>query len=209
MTHDNGSAVWGSGVAVTRASGTACVTGFFGRYSYRILAGQGALRCWGRLANHGHEPVTVEWVTSFLCGGLCGGTGSQAPVDLRDLDVRWAENDWLAEGRWQRRPLRDALPDLNRRVQGADPRGRFGLTSLGSWSAGTYLPMGAVAAERAGHAWVWQIEHNGGWHWQVRECTQRRAAGSGAAGTRPKGPSPARTSRCSARPTPSISGGSC
>jgi len=90
--------------------------------------------------------------------------------------VLWAENDWLAEGRWQRRALRDALPDLNRRVHGADPRGRFGLTSAGTQSSGTYLPMGVVVSRRTGHAWAWQIEHNGGWHWQVGECTHRYAS---------------------------------
>src|SRR5581483_10351124 len=128
--------------------------------------------------NAGRLPVTVESVSSFLCGGL--------PVD--DADVLWAENDWLAEARWQRRDLRDALPDLNRAVHGADPRGRFGLTSLGSWSSGTYLPMGALVSRRTGHAWAWQIEHNGGWHWQVGEATSRSAPprpGPGAAGARP------------------------
>jgi alpha-galactosidase len=96
-----------------------------------------------------------------------------------DLDVLWAENDWLAEGRWQQRALRDALPDLNRSVHGADPRGRFGLTSLGSWSSGAYLPMGAVINRRTGAAWAWQIEHNGAWHWQVGEFTPPRAASDG------------------------------
>jgi alpha-galactosidase len=97
--------------------------------------------------------------------------------------VLWAENDWLAEGRWQRRRLRDALPDLNRQVHGADPRGRFGLTSTGTWSSGAYLPMGAVISRRTGHAWAWQIEHNGGWHWETGECTHRhRATGPGPHG---------------------------
>jgi alpha-galactosidase len=155
------------------------VTGLHAEVFYRVLVGQGALRSWIRLSNHGRKPVTVESVTSFLCGGLSSGT---APIDLSELDVRWAESDWLAEGRWQRRPLRDALPDLNRRVHNADPRGRFGLTSLGSWSSGEYLPMGAVVAERTGHAWAWQIEHSGAWHWQVGECTRRRAAVADAPG---------------------------
>ena len=115
------------------------VTGLGAEVFYRILIGQGALRSWVRLSNHGREPVTVESVTSFLCGGLSSGRSgepaAQHPEALADLDVRWAENDWLAESRWQSRPLRDALPDLNRRVHGADPRGRFGLTSQGTWSS--------------------------------------------------------------------------
>ena len=169
------------------------VSGLRAEVFYRVLVGQGALRCWVRLTNAGPAPVTVESVTSFLCGGLSSGPGptgadgvvATAPDDLDDLDVLWAENDWLAEGRWQRRGLRDALPDLNRQAHGADPRGRFGLTSTGTWSSGVYLPMGAVVSRRTGHAWAWQIEHNGGWHWQTGECTHRyRAAGPGpTAGT--------------------------
>jgi alpha-galactosidase len=160
------------------------VSGLRAEVSYRVLAGRGALRCWVRLTNAGAAPVTVESVTSFLCGGLssppgvpsAAGAAPGVPDDLDDLDVLWAENDWLAEGRWQRRRLRDALPDLNRHVHGADPRGRFGLTSAGTWSSGIYLPMGAVVSRPTGHAWAWQIEHNGGWHWQAGECTHRYPA---------------------------------
>jgi alpha-galactosidase len=157
------------------------VSGLQAEVFYRILVGQGALRCWVRLTNTGAGPVTVESVTSFLCGGLSSAPGAAglalgAPDDLDDLDVLWAENDWLAEGRWQRRRLRDAVPDLNRHIHSADPRGRFGLTSAGTWSSGAYLPMGAVVSRRTGHAWAWQIEHNGGWHWQTGECTHRYLA---------------------------------
>ncbi|MGC8628055.1 MAG: alpha-galactosidase [Acidimicrobiales bacterium] len=136
--------------------------------TYKVLEGLGAVRSWARLANHGASAVTVESVTSFLGSGLCGPGGS-----LDDVDVLWAENDWLSEGRWKSRALRDALPDLGREHQGADPRGCFALTSTGSWSSGRYLPMGAAVNRRSGHTWVWQVEHNGGWHWQVGEHTGR------------------------------------
>jgi alpha-galactosidase len=148
------------------------VTGLKAEVFYRILEGCGAFRSWVRLSNQGPAPVTVESVTSFLCGGLAGGIG---PDDLCELDVLWGENDWLAEGRWQRRALRDALPDLNRGAHGGDPRGRFGITSAGTWSSGGYLPMGAVVNRHTGRAWVWQIEHNGAWHWQAGECMRRQA----------------------------------
>ena len=127
---------------------------------YRILAGQGVLRAWTTLTNEGGAPLVIESVTSFLCGAL---------DDVADLDVLWAESDWLAEGRWQRRWLRDALPDLNRQVHTANPRGCLGFTSRGSWSATPYLPMGALAS-RGGACWCWQIEHNGAWRWEAGEA---------------------------------------
>ncbi len=153
-------------------------TGLRAEVHYRVLAGRapgGALRSWVRLVNRGARPVTVESVTSFLYGGPGAGTGHDG---LADLDLLWAENDWMAEGRWQVRALREALPDIGRQGLGADPRGCFAVTSTGSWSSGRYLPAGALVNRRTGHAWAWQIEHNGGWHWEVGECA-RRAAGPG------------------------------
>ncbi len=151
------------------------VTGLRAEVFYLIMDAGGAaggVRTWVRLENRAQRPVTIESATSFLFGGL--GT-CRDPDDLADLDLLWAENDWMAEGRWQQRPLRGALPDLDRRSLGADPRGCFSLTSAGTWSTGRYLPVGALVNRRTGHAWAWQIEHNGGWHWQVGECTHRSA----------------------------------
>jgi alpha-galactosidase len=143
-------------------------TGLAADVIYRVLEGCGVLRSRVRLTNSGAAPVTIESVTSFLGSGLAGPEGA-----LGDVDLLWAENDWLAEDRWQVRALRDALPDLNLSLHEHDSRGRFGLTSAGSWSSGTYLPMGAAVNRRTGNAWVWQIEHNGGWHWQVGEHVSR------------------------------------
>ena len=154
------------------------VTGLRAEVHYRLLAGSpasGAVRSWVRLENRGTRPVTVQSVTSFLHGGLGSGPGPDDPVDL---DLLWAENDWMAEGRWQTRAFRDTLPDIDRQKLGADPRGCFSVTSTSTWSSGRYLPAGAIVNRRTGHAWAWQIEHNGGWHWEVGECA-RRAAGPG------------------------------
>ena len=137
---------------------------------YAVLEQGGVVRSRVRLTNRGSGPVTIESVTSFLGSGLAGPAAS-----LEDIDLMWADNHWLAEGRWQRRAFRDALPDLNREVHEHDSRSWFGLTSAGSWSSGTYLPLGVAVNRRTGDAWAWQIEHNGGWHWQVGEHTGRAA----------------------------------
>ncbi len=132
---------------------------------YRVLVGTGVLRSWTRLHNPGPRPVTVSSVTSFLAPGLAGPGGL-----LDEVDLWWADNEWLGEDRWHSRPFRDALPDLGLEAHaGTDPRGMFGLTSEGSWPCGTYLPMGAAVNRRTGHTWLWQVEHNGAWHWQVGE----------------------------------------
>jgi alpha-galactosidase len=100
-------------------------TGMRAGVFYRVLADAmqgGGVRSWVRLENRGVRPVMVESVTSFLFGGI--GAGAE-PDDPADLDLLWAEYDWMAEGRWQGRPMRDVLPDIDRRQLGADPRGCF------------------------------------------------------------------------------------
>ena len=49
------------------------VTGLRAQVFYRLLGETGVLRSWVVLANRGPAAVTVESVTSFLCGGLPGG----------------------------------------------------------------------------------------------------------------------------------------
>lgn len=141
-------------------------TGLRATVTYQVLVGGGVLRSRTRLTNAGSAPVTVESVTSFLGGGLPGAGGS-----LEEVDVWWAENDWLSESRWQRRALRQALPDLNRPLHGSRSRASYSVTGQGTWSAGGYLPMGAVVNRATGYTMLWQVEHNGAWQWQVGEQT--------------------------------------
>jgi alpha-galactosidase len=43
--------------------------------------------------------------------------------------------------------------------------------------------MGALVSRRTGHAWAWQVEHSGGWHWQVGERTRGEPGTAAAPGT--------------------------
>ena len=64
---------------------------------------------------------------------------TRGPTDLADLDVLWAENDWMAEGRWQPRALRDALPDIGRQALGPDPAAASACPAR-TWSSGRTCP---------------------------------------------------------------------
>jgi alpha-galactosidase len=132
------------------------VTGLRAGVCYRMPVGSGTVRSWVDVINEGPAALTVTSVTSFL-GGAAG--------DPEDLELWWAGNDWLAEGRWAAQPLREVVPSFGT----AQPRGCFGRTSVGTWSSGRYLPMGALVSRATGRAWLWQVEHQGGWHWQVGE----------------------------------------
>jgi alpha-galactosidase len=152
------------------------VTGLSAQAYYRSPQGVGAVQSWVRLANAGTRRLVVEAVTSFAISGLSreltaeSTPGADGARDrLADLDLMWVVNDWLAEGRWQRRELRGLLVDLNRGAHQHDPRGCFSRSSQGSWSSGRYLPMGALVDRGNGRTLLWQVESSGGWRWEVGE----------------------------------------
>ncbi|MGC5014258.1 alpha-galactosidase [Streptosporangium sp. DT93] len=126
----------------------------------RSADGVGACQVRTRVTNHGPEAVTLLGVTSFAAGFPDG------PAET--LDVVRADAEWLGEGRWRRHPLREGAPVLNLPLHGQDGRGRLAVVSAGTWSTGRHLPTGGVV-HRDGRAWLWQIEHNGAWRWEIGE----------------------------------------
>ena len=136
--------------------------------------GVAVLRTWNRITNGGERRLTLDAVTSFTLGGIGAGDGNDAAADtladpLAGLDLWSADNDWLAEGRWQRCPLRDLLVDMNHGRHRQPPRSSVWRASQGTWSTGRHLPMGALTARDHGRTLLWQLESSGGWRWEVGE----------------------------------------
>ncbi|MEU0533168.1 glycoside hydrolase family 36 protein [Amycolatopsis tolypomycina] len=137
-------------------------TGLAARTSFRSADGVAACQVTTTVTNHGPAPVLLQGVTSFAAAFA----GSR----IEDADLLRADSEWLGEGRWTRHPLRDdVLPDLDLALHGQDGRGRFAAVSTGTWSTGTHLPTGGLVDRRTGQAWLWQVEHNGAWRWEVGE----------------------------------------
>lgn len=137
-------------------------TGLAARTTFRSVDGVAACQITTTVTNHGQESLTLQGVTSFAAS--FGG------ARVEDLDVLRGDSEWLGEGRWSRRPLRaDAVPDLNLGLHGQDGRGSLAVISTGTWSTGTVLPTGGLADRRTGQTWLWQVEHNGAWRWEVAE----------------------------------------
>ncbi|WP_026923711.1 glycoside hydrolase family 36 protein [Glycomyces arizonensis] len=129
-----------------------------------LSASAGALRAWTVL-RAGAAPVTVQAVTSLVLGTF---VTDETGVD--DLDVLWGDNDWVAESRWHRAPLREVgLPAMDPAIHHHMNRARMAVTTRGSWSAGERLPTGLIVERGGGHGLAFQIEHNGAWHWEVGE----------------------------------------
>jgi alpha-galactosidase len=109
--------------------------------------------------NEGTTPVTLRAVPSLTVplGTFTDHAG--------DWTLRHGRSDWLAEGRWETANLDALLPDIGERLSGHEQRGEFSVVSTGTWSTGKRLPVGL--AQGPGIAWMWQVEHNGAWRWEV------------------------------------------
>ncbi|SDC98209.1 alpha-galactosidase [Glycomyces harbinensis] len=121
-----------------------------------------AVRAWTVL-RAGDRPITVQAVTSLVLG-----TFVTEDTTVDDLDVLWGDNDWVAESRWHRAPLREVgLPAMDPAVHHHMNRARMAVTTRSSWSTGERLPTGLIVGRGCGLAF--QIEHNGAWHWEIGE----------------------------------------
>jgi alpha-galactosidase len=128
------------------------------RTRLRQVGGLPVLQVVNEVANTGSETVVLTYVSSLSLTGF----GSE----LDDLRVHEARNAWAAELRWQCLTAEQAgLVDIG--AHGGTSRARHAVTAPGSWSTGDFLPMGGIENVATGMTWVWQIEHHGGWHWEV------------------------------------------
>lgn len=127
----------------------------------RSAEGVSAVQSWTTVTNRGADTAVLLGVTSFAAG---------LPARTADrLEVVRGDSEWLGESRWSVRPLREVAVDLNLPLHGHDTRGRVAVTSSGTWSTGQHLPTGGLVDSACGQAWLWQVEHNGPWRWEIGE----------------------------------------
>ncbi len=125
---------------------------------YETFGGVAAVRRYARVTNKSARPVGLEYISSAMLHNFA------SPTDFeRQLKIHFAFNSWQSEGQWH------ALPPSQ---VGFIDNGQFCLsafvvTSLGTWSTQKYLPMGMIENTESGLTWFWQIDHNGSWHWEI------------------------------------------
>lgn len=124
------------------------------------------------VTNMGLEPVLLDSVTSWSSTfGLPADAAESAEPDLGDWDLLEGRFDWLAEGRWHRKPVHDLIPAIGQELTEVDPRQSHQVVSTGTWSTGTNVPLAILESEKQQLAWLFQIEHNGAWRWDVQDNT--------------------------------------
>lgn len=124
------------------------------------------LRATAEVHNEGDEPVTVEYLSSFVYAGFADFA---EPDWATHLQVHIPHNTLLGEFQWRSHHL----PELGVWDVGFGPddvhssKKRISVGSIGTQPSTEYLPAGALTHHGLEQAWLWQVEHNGSWHWEV------------------------------------------
>lgn len=135
---------------------------------YSLAKHQTMIRSDVTVLNTDQEIVTLESVTSWSSSF---GTLSNHVANPRNWELTEARYDWLGEGRWETTRLSDLLPYLHQELTHHTPRGIHRVISTGSWSTGEYVPLGILTATNQDLGWVFQVEHNGAWRWEIGDYT--------------------------------------
>ncbi|PAU68789.1 glycoside hydrolase family 36 protein [Bifidobacterium criceti] len=136
---------------------------------FKTRTGLSAVRTYTIL--HSDEEYPVEAVSSMNV------TLPLAAARLDDAQtfVYSGENSWDLENAWRCDPLRATpLRDRDQRVNPGMSSARFARSSSSTWSTGEYQPAGIIEGfsedtSTRPFSFMWQIEHNGAWAWEIGE----------------------------------------
>ncbi|RDW58378.1 glycoside hydrolase family 36 protein [Coleophoma crateriformis] len=134
---------------------------------FMVYEGTSTLRSEVVVQNDSTKPVELLQVASLIVGGL--STGSAKWWD--DYVLSTGSNSWFREAQWQDHSLPSVgiddygvyeLPDKH-----INSMSTYAVSSHGSFSTLGHLPMGLLKHKNGTDTWLWQIEHNGSWKWEI------------------------------------------
>lgn len=125
-----------------------------------------AVRAASTVRNDGPAALHLQAVSSLAVGDPLGPVPAAQTVSVEGT------SEWVGENRWEHVPLDGpaGLVDLDlARHQHQDGRGARVISSAGTWSSGTRVPSGVLAATTGDVSLGWQVEHNGAWRVELGE----------------------------------------
>lgn len=133
------------------------------------FVGLPVIRTVATVVNRSSSDVIVSQISSAVIGGLT----ARAESWEQDYEVLFANNSWFREAQWTTRTLASVgiggsgVMKLNEGHHGT--LAQFSLSNTGSFSTGSFLPMGLLSRKNSAspETWLWQIETNGSWRWEI------------------------------------------
>ena len=119
------------------------------------------------VTNISSSAAIVTQLSSLTIGGLTQSSKEW----FSDYSLMTATNGWFREAQWREQSLQDVGIDTNGILEldegHLSSQAIFTLSNRGSFSTGSYLPMGILKRLDDRETWFWQVEHNGSWKWEV------------------------------------------
>ena len=123
------------------------------------------LRSSTTIQNKSPEAHNVTQMASLAIGGLTYG-----PQWWNDWELSVANNTWFREAQWKDMSLPDVgicdygLYDIGVK---SGSMSSYCLSNRSTFSTQGHLPMGMLKRKDQGETWLWQVENNGAWRWEV------------------------------------------
>ena len=126
---------------------------------YQFYNNTDTVRAWTTVKNISDEPLGLEYVSSFTYTGF--NDGKQEMED--NLLYHICHNSWNKEFNWQT----FTPPELGHENVVVATSKRILVSNTGTWSTKEYIPMGAIENTELKSVYLWQIESNGSWEWEI------------------------------------------
>jgi len=129
------------------------------------------LRSFATVRNDGEEDIVVSQVTSLVVGGMTGSLTGYTREWWHEFVESSATNTWFREAQWHDHDLPSigldtiALYELNQGHLASHIT--YSVSNRGSFSTGGKLPMGMLKRKEGKETWLWQVENNGSWRWEL------------------------------------------
>ncbi|KAL2831510.1 glycoside hydrolase superfamily [Aspergillus cavernicola] len=125
------------------------------------------VRATASIRNEGDQDVVVTQLTSLVLGGLTSGSQKW----WADYTLSVPNNSWFREAQW----IEHDLPSIGVDDYGAYGRpenhyaslAHYAVTNRGTFSTEGHLPMGLLKRRDNAETWLWQVENNGSWRWEI------------------------------------------
>ena len=124
------------------------------------------IRSWSEVRNNGVEEQTLEYLSSFSYTGF-EKEGEGYAQEKMTLSI--PHNGWQKEFNWRTYSL-DELGMVKTQYKSIERSSKtIEVFNTGNWSTKEYLPMGYLENTSGNTGLLWQIEHNGSWHYEIAD----------------------------------------
>ncbi|KAH8799149.1 putative Melibiase subfamily [Xylogone sp. PMI_703] len=122
-----------------------------------------AIRSTVNVQNDSKEDIVLRMVSSLVFSGFT------SPQWWKDYSVSFAYNTWFREAQWQTLSLPSVgLDDIGiTELDYESSQYCYAISNQGSFSTGSNLAMGALIRNDGSQTWLWQIETNSPWRWEI------------------------------------------